>query len=276
MSEFDNEPLSADMADLFREPVAPVEPAEFDDVDAQAVLPEVEAPVEAEVEAEAPAPSTDSEQLSAADRETLAALPTEEDVRAQIKGLEGKWYVLHTYSGYEKRVKQDVETRIETMNMEDQIFQVEVPMEEVVEIRRGHPKLVSRVRMPGYVLVRMHLDDESWRVVQSTNGVTGFVGNGRNPVALREDEVVSMLTPVIQADAAAQAKSEGKAVGKQPETISPFEVGDAVTLISEPWAGMPATVSEIDTVNRRLTVLMTLVGQETPVELDFTQVRKED
>lgn len=292
MSEFDSMPEAEDMTQEMSDSLDNLDeaqPVEAPEADAAAAAPEA-----TEVEDDAVAPQTDefeaaevaeapaepavsgNENLSAADREALAALPSEEDVREQIKGLEGKWYVLHTYSGYEKRVKQDVETRIETMGMEDMIFQVEVPMEEVVEIRRGQPKLVSRVRMPGYVLIRMHLDDDSWRVVQSTNGVTGFVGNGRNPVALREDEVVSMLTPVIQADAAAQAKSKGRSIGKQPETISPYEVGDSVTLISEPWAGMPATVSEVDTVNRRLTVLMTLVGQETPVELDFTQVRKED
>ena len=220
---------------------------------------------------------------------------TEDDVRAKLKGLDGRWYVLHTYSGYEKRVKQDLEVRMHSMNMEDYIFQIEVPMEEVFEIRRGQRKLVSRVRMPGYVhahagmrtretslrmpgyvLIRMELTDDSWRVVQSTNGVTGFVGNGRTPVALSEDEVVSMLTPVIEAEAAAEAVAAGLPTGTKPATVSPFEVGDAVTLTSEPWAGMPATVSEIDAANQRLTVLMTLVGQETPVELSFGQVRKDD
>ena len=201
---------------------------------------------------------------------------TEDDVRAKLKGLDGRWYVLHTYSGYEKRVKQDLEVRMHSMNMEDYIFQIEVPMEEVFEIRRGQRKLVSRVRMPGYVLIRMELTDDSWRVVQSTNGVTGFVGNGRTPVALSEDEVVSMLTPVIEAEAAAEAVAAGLPTGTKPATVSPFEVGDPVTLTSEPWAGMPATVSEIDAANQRLTVLMTLVGQETPVELSFGQVRKDD
>jgi len=199
-----------------------------------------------------------------------------EEFRRQMSSLPGEWYVLHTYSGYEKRVKQDLEVRMHSMNMEDYIFQIEVPMEEVFEIRRGQRKLVSRVRMPGYVLIRMELTDDSWRVVQSTNGVTGFVGNGRTPVALSEDEVVSMLTPVIEAEAAAEAVAAGLPTGTKPATVSPFEVGDAVTLTSEPWAGMPATVSEIDAANQRLTVLMTLVGQETPVELSFGQVRKDD
>lgn len=201
---------------------------------------------------------------------------TEDEVRAKLQGLPGRWYVLHTYSGYEKRVKQDLEVRIQTMNMEDYIYQIEVPMEEVFEIRRGQRKLVSRVRIPGYVVIRMDMTDDSWRVVQSTNGVTGFVGNGRTPVALQPDEVVNMLTPVVAAEAAAEAKAVGLPTGADPATISPFEVGESVTLTSEPWAGMPATVSEIDAANQRLTVLMTLVGQETPVELSFSQVRKED
>ncbi len=201
---------------------------------------------------------------------------TEDEVRAKLQGLPGRWYVLHTYSGYEKRVKQDLEVRIQTMNMEDYIYQIEVPMEEVFEIRRGQRKLVSRVRIPGYVVIRMDMTDDSWRVVQSTNGVTGFVRNGRTPVALQPDEVVNMLTPVVAAEAAAEAKAVGLPTGADPATISPFEVGESVTLTSEPWAGMPATVSEIDAANQRLTVLMTLVGQETPVELSFSQVRKED
>ena len=219
---------------------------------------------------------SEEEEAAKAVEEARANLVTEDEVRDKLKGLDGRWYVLHTYSGYEKRVKQDLEVRMHSMNMEDYIFQIEVPMEEVFEIRRGQRKLVSRVRMPGYVLIRMDLTDDSWRVVQSTNGVTGFVGNGRTPVALSENEVVSMLTPVIEAEAAAEAVAAGKAASPTPATLSPYAVGDAVTLTSEPWAGMPATVSEVDAANQRLTVLMTLVGQETPVELSFNQVRKDD
>ncbi|MDK6590904.1 transcription termination/antitermination protein NusG [Actinotignum timonense] len=229
-----------------------------------------EAAVETGEPAEEPAPASSKK------GKKKDGIVTEEEVRAKLKGLEGRWYVLHTYSGYEKRVKQDLEVRIVSMNMEDYIFQIEVPMEEVFEVRRGQRKLVSRVRMPGYVLIRMNLTDDSWRVVQSTNGVTGFVGNGRTPVALTFDEVVTMLTPVVEAAAADEARAAGLPTGATPETIAPFEVGDPVTLTAEPWAGMPATVSEIDAENQRLTVMMTLVGQETPVELSFAQVRKED
>lgn len=202
---------------------------------------------------------------------------TEDMVREKLKGLPGRWYVLHTYAGYEKRVKQDLETRIHSMDMEDYIFQIEVPMEEVFEVKKGQRKLVSRVRIPGYALVRMKLTDDSWRVVQDTNGVTGFVGNGRNPVALTPDEVVQMLTPVVEQEAAAAAEAAGAVAGKGGLTLQvEYEPGETVTLTTEPWVGMPATISQVDAVNQRLTVLMTLVGQETPVDLSFGQVKKMD
>lgn len=202
---------------------------------------------------------------------------TEEMVRAKLKGLPGRWYVLHTYAGYEKRVKQDIESRIHSMNMEDYIFQIDVPMEEVIEVKKGQNKLVSRVRIPGYALIRMDMTDDSWRVVQSTNGVTGFVGNGRNPVALTFDEAVKMLTPTIEQEVAHEAIAAGKPVKSGAPQISvEFEVGETVTLTTEPWVGLPATISQVDAVNQRLTVLMTLVGQETPVDLSFGQVKKMD
>lgn len=225
---------------------------------------------------EATEPTKEQGSSSKKRKKAQQEIVTEAEVRAKLKNLPGKWYVLHTYSGYEKRVKQDLEIRMASMNMEDYIFQMEVPMEEVFEIRRGQRKLVSRVRMPGYVLIRMDLNDDSWRVVQSTNGVTGFVGNGRTPVALNFNEVVSMLTPVVEQQAAEEAREAGLPAGKGPKVEVPFEIGDPVTLAAEPWAGMPATVSAIDAVNQKLTVMMTLVGQETPVELDFHQVIKED
>lgn len=198
-------------------------------------------------------------------------------VRAKLKGLPGRWYVLHTYAGYEKRVKRDLETRMRSLDMEDYIFQIEVPMEEVFEVKKGQRKLISRVRIPGYALIRMKMTDDSWRVVQDTNGVTGFVGNGRNPVALNPDEVVQMLTPVVEQEAAAAAESAGAQVGTVGLTLEvEYVVGETVTLTTEPWVGMPATISEVDAVNQRLTVLMTLVGQETPVDLSFGQVKKMD
>jgi len=152
-------------------------------------------------------PEEDEPEQPEADDATAAAVAK---LREELESKFGEWYVIHTYSGMENRVKQNLDSRATSLNMEDYIFQIEVPMEEVFEIRRGQRKLVSRVRMPGYVLIRMELTDDSWRVVQSTNGVTGFVGNGRTPVALSEDEVVSMLTPVIEAEAAAEAVAAGE------------------------------------------------------------------
>lgn len=202
------------------------------------------------------------------------AVPTEEMVRAQLKGLPGKWYVLHTYAGYENRVKRDLENRIQTMDMEDKIFQVEVPMETVLEVKKDKQQVVSRVRMPGYALVRMYLDEDSYRVVAGINGVSGFVGNGRNAVPLTENEVVAMFTPVVEAEAAAARANDKRAA--VAEILTDYTVGETVILTTEPWVGMEATVSDVDGDAKRLTVLMTLVGQETPVELGFDQVRKSE
>lgn len=219
-----------------------------------------------------------SDQAPEAEKAQQAEDPTSpEAIRKRLRGLPGKWYVLHTYSGYEKRVKQNLEIRMKSMNMEDYIFQVEVPMEEVFEVKGGQRKLVTRVRMPGYALVRMIMEDDAWRIVQETQGVTGFVGNGRTPVALTEPEVIKMLTPVVEAEQAAAARKQGKPADKDTPVIAvEFEVGENVTLTAEPWVGMPATISAIDAANQRLTVLMTLVGQETPVDLSFDQVKKTD
>ncbi|WP_084789823.1 transcription termination/antitermination protein NusG [Arcanobacterium urinimassiliense] len=229
------------------------------------------------LEAEAAAAAQAENAENAAGAENQPEEVTAESIRAQLRGLPGRWYVLHTYSGYEKRVKQDLETRIHSMNMEDYIFQIEVPMEEFIEVKKGQNKVISRVRMPGYALVRMDLTDESWRVVKDTNGVTGFVGNGREPVALTADEVVEMFTPLVEQKAAKEAVAAGKPVKVgAPELVTEYEVGETVTLTTEPWVGMPATISQVDAVNQRLTVLMTLVGQETPVDLSFAQVQKMD
>lgn len=228
-----------------------------------------------EVASEESENAADSAAAASEEDDAEEGVVTREMVREKIKGLPGRWYVLHTYAGYEKRVKQDLEVRLYSMNMEDYIFQVEVPMEEVIEVRKGQNKLVSRVRMPGYALIRMDMTDDSWRVVQETNGVTGFVGNGRTPVPLTEEEVVDMLTPIVEQQAAHEAQAKGEPLpGGGPALVTQYEVGETVTLTTEPWVGMPATISDIDPVNQRLTVLMTLVGQETPVDLAFSQVQK--
>jgi len=199
---------------------------------------------------------------------------------ADLKMQFGEWYVVHSYAGYEKRVKANLETRMTSLNMEDYIFQVEVPMEEFTEIKNSQRKTGTRVRMPGYVLVRMDLTDESWGAVRHTPGVTGFVGNAHQPSPLAVDEVVTMLNPVFEdpagesgtgAAAASGASKPGKAAGGADVD---FEVGESVTVMEGPFETLPASISEINTDTQKLKVLVSIFGRETPVELSFNQVAK--
>lgn len=190
----------------------------------------------------------------------------------------GDWYVIHSYAGYENRVKTNLETRIQSLNMEDYIFEIEVPMEEVTEIKSGQRKLVRRVRMPGYVLVRMDLTDESWGAVRHTPGVTGFVGNAHQPVPLSLDEVYTMIKPAELEMAAAAAAAPGAAAsagGSSADApVVDFEVGESVTVMDGPFETLPATISEINAESQKLKVLVSIFGRETPVELSFGQVAK--
>jgi transcriptional antiterminator NusG len=190
----------------------------------------------------------------------------------------GDWYVIHSYAGYENRVKTNLETRIQSLNMEDYIFEIEVPMEEVTEIKSGQRKLVRRVRMPGYVLVRMDLTDESWGAVRHTPGVTGFVGNAHQPVPLSLDEVYTMIKPAELEMAAAAAAAPGSSAasgGSSAETpLVDFEIGESVTVMDGPFETLPATISEINAESQKLKVLVSIFGRETPVELSFSQVAK--
>jgi transcriptional antiterminator NusG len=189
---------------------------------------------------------------------------------AELRSRDGEWYVVHSYSGHEKRVKQAIEHRRESLNMEEHIFQVEVPMEDVVEYKSGQKKNVTRVRMPGYVLVRMDLTDESWGAVRNTPGVTGFVGHAHQPVPLTLDEVYSMLAP-----AASKADSgESGAHSQGPAVEVDYQVGEAITVIDGPFATLPGTISEISVESQKLHVLVSIFGRETPVELSFAQVQK--
>ncbi|MCU1537941.1 MAG: transcription termination/antitermination protein NusG, partial [Humibacillus sp.] len=194
-----------------------------------------------------------------------------EEFKTQLRLMPGDWYVIHSYAGYENRVKANLETRIQTLNMEDFIFEIEVPMEEVTEIKNGQKKLVRRVRMPGYVLVRMDLTDESWGAVRHTPGVTGFVGNAHQPVPLSTDEVFTMLAPTFEAVAGA-----GDTAQNAPKDIRvlDFEVGESVTVMEGPFETLPATISEINPDTQKLKVLVSIFGRETPVELSFGQVAK--
>jgi len=216
------------------------------------------------------AEASDGDQLAAA----AAAAPADpaEEFKAKLRRQEGDWYVIHSYAGYENRVKANLETRIQTLDMEDYIFEIQVPMEEVVEIKNAQRKVINRVRIPGYVLVRMDLTDASWGAVRHTPGVTGFVGNAHNPVPLRLDEVFSMLAPVFEEEQAEQ----GKPVNKQnqaPVAVD-FEVGESVIVKEGPFETLPATISEIKPESQTLVVLVSIFERETPVTLAFNQVTK--
>ena len=205
-----------------------------------------------------------------ADDEPAAEVDPAAEFLAELRAREGDWFVVHSYSGHEKRVKQAIEHRIESLHMEDFIFQVEVTMEQVTEIKGGQRKQITRVRMPGYVLVRMYLTDESWGAVRNTPGVTGFVGHAHQPVPLTLDEVVSMLAP--PETQAAAAGEEANTAAKAIEVD--FQVGEAITVIDGPFATLPGTISEISVESQKLHVLVSIFGRETPVELSFNQVTK--
>jgi transcription termination/antitermination protein NusG len=200
-----------------------------------------------------------------------------EEFRNELRAKPGKWYVIHSYAGFEKRVKQNIENRRVSMAMEDYVFQVEVPMEDVVEIKNGQRKLVNRVRIPGYVLVNMDLNEDSWSVVRHTPGVTGFVGNSHNPTPLRFEEAFNMLKSLVQIVEAPASKTAG-GKGKSAARIIPaevdFEVGETITIKEGSFAGLPGSISEIKPESGKLTVLVSLFERETPVELSFEQVTK--
>jgi transcriptional antiterminator NusG len=202
-----------------------------------------------------------------------------EAFRQELRSLEGKWYVIHSYAGFERKVKANIEQRKSTLEVEDDIYQVEVPMEDVVEIKNGQRKMVTRVRIPGYVLVRMELNEDTWSVVRHTPGVTGFVGNAHNPTPLRFEEAFNMLKPLVEIkEAQAQAKSGApKGQAATPRVIPAevdFETGETITIKEGSFAGLPGTISEIKPESGKLTVLVSLFERETPVELSFDQVTK--
>ncbi|QAY64416.1 transcription termination/antitermination protein NusG [Xylanimonas allomyrinae] len=197
-----------------------------------------------------------------------------EEFKRTLRSQMGDWYVIHSYAGYENRVKANLENRIQSLNMEDYIFQIEVPMEEVTEIKNAQKKIVRRVRIPGYVLVRMDLTDESWGAVRHTPGVTGFVGHTHQPVPLTLDEVFSMLAPTMLEAPSAGKPAAGAAKAKAATVVVDFEVGESVTVTDGPFDTLPATISEINIEAQKLKVLVSIFGRETPVELSFNQVAK--
>ena len=199
-----------------------------------------------------------------------------EAFREEQMSLPGLWYVVHSYAGFEKRVKTNLETRINTLNMEDYIFQVEVPTEEVTEIKQGQKKTVKRNKFPGYVLVRMDYTDDSWGAVRHTPGVTGFVGSTHEPTPLTLDEVVHILAPKPEPKKVAAEAPGAAALGQPAQRVTEvdFVVGDSVTVIDGPFATLHATISEINLDAQKVTGLVEIFGRETPVELSFSQIEK--
>ncbi|MFF1563768.1 transcription termination/antitermination protein NusG [Streptomyces sp. NPDC058293] len=198
-------------------------------------------------------------------------------LREELRTLPGEWYVIHTYAGYENRVKTNLEQRAVSLNVEDFIFQAEVPQEEVAQIKNGERKTVRQNKLPGYVLVRMDLTNESWGVVRNTPGVTGFVGNAYDPYPLTLDEIVKMLAPEAEEKAAREAaEAEGRpAPSRKVEVqVLDFEVGDSVTVTDGPFATLQATINEINADSKKVKGLVEIFGRETPVELSFDQIQK--
>ena len=212
----------------------------------------------------APAPASDEDDELADPVEAL---------RKKLRLQPGDWFVVHTYAGYENKVKSNLEARIQSLDVEDYIYQIEVPTEQVTEIKNGKRTQVNRKVLPGYLLVRMELNDESWGAVRNTPGVTGFVGATSRPSPLTLDEVVKILAPAVAPQAAKAAETPGAAAAA-PAAVVDFEVGESVTVMDGPFATLPATINEIHAEQQKLQVLVSIFGRETPVELSFTQVSK--
>jgi transcription termination/antitermination protein NusG len=268
--------------------VSDIEQTELEPVSTE---PEAEATPEVQVEADQ-AVEEASETVEETSTEEAAATESSESVaedvveeedpykifRAELREQPGKWFVIHSYAGYEKRVKQNIENRKIAIEGGDDIFQIEVPMEDSIEIKNGQRKLVSKVRIPGYVLIRMDMNEESWSLVRHTPAVTGFVGNSQNPTPLRPDEAFEMLKSlyVLPEEAAAKAAVKGSVMVKGKARAIPinvdFKVGESIMIKDGSFAGLPGTISEIKPESGKLTVLVSLFERETPVELGFEQV----
>ncbi|KQY07874.1 antitermination protein NusG [Mycobacterium sp. Root135] len=238
---------------------------------------EADAESKADAESEAPASDAPAEETPEEDEEDVdPAVALKKDLRKKP----GNWYVIHSYAGYENKVKANLETRVQNLDVGDYIFQVEVPTEEVTEIKNGQRKQVNRKVLPGYILVRMDLTDESWSAVRNTPGVTGFVGATSKPSALTLDDVVKFLLPQGAAKKPAKSTSGGASAAaesgglERPTILVDFEVGESVTVMDGPFATLPASISEVNAEQQKLKVLVSIFGRETPVELNFTQVSK--
>jgi len=221
--------------------------------------------------------SADEAAGASTDEADEAEVDPVEQLRAELRRAPGDWFVVHSYAGYENKVKTNLESRISSLDMEDYIYQVEAPTEDVGEIKNGKRQQVSRKVFPGYILVRMDLTDDSWGAVRNTPGVTGFVGATSKPSPLTMDEVIKILAPATQ-KAAAVGKGATAGTGDTgssgPVEVVDFEIGESVTVMDGPFATLPATINEIDPLHSKLKVLVSIFGRETPVELSFGQVSK--
>ena len=251
-------------------------PLESDGADEAPVDAAVDAPAEAAPADEAgDAPADEAPADAAVDAPAEPAVDEDEDpavaLKKELRLKPGEWYVIHSYAGYENKVKANLETRVQNLDVGDYIFQVEVPTEEVTEIKNGQRKQVNRKVLPGYILVRMELNDESWGAVRNTPGVTGFVGaTAQRPSPLTVDEVVKILAPATPKKSAPIASTGAEPV----RTVVDFSVGESVTVTDGPFATLPATINEVNADTQKLKVLVSIFGRETPVELSFTQVAK--
>ncbi|MEV6451780.1 transcription termination/antitermination protein NusG [Streptomyces anulatus] len=267
------DPDQAEAADL-----AAGEPAEQAAVNVEAEESDEDAAEAVESdEAEAAEDEADDETADEEEAEPAAPVDPVAALRDELRTLPGEWYVIHTYAGYEKRVKANLEQRAVSLNVEEFIYQAEVPEEEIVQIKNGERKNVRQNKLPGYVLVRMDLTNESWGVVRNTPGVTGFVGNAYDPYPLTLDEIVKMLAPEAEEKAAREAaEAEGKpAPSRKVEVqVLDFEVGDSVTVTDGPFATLQATINEINADSKKVKGLVEIFGRETPVELSFDQIQK--
>ncbi|MGE2732207.1 transcription termination/antitermination protein NusG [Mycolicibacterium vaccae] len=264
MTSFDGESPSGETVDTMN----------VDEANAEAVSTEEDA-----------APAEAVEDTAGADTAGAEVAPDDEEedpavaLKKELRLKPGDWYVIHSYAGYENKVKANLETRVQNLDVGDYIFQVEVPTEEVTEIKNGQRKQVNRKVLPGYILVRMELNDESWGAVRNTPGVTGFVGATSRPSPLSLDDVVKFLLPQSPAKKAGKATAASSAAAEigadtRPEILVDFEVGESVTVMDGPFATLPASISEVNAEQQKLKVLVSIFGRETPVELTFNQVAK--
>jgi transcriptional antiterminator NusG len=279
---------SEETPEALAEPTSEAEADVTDPVAEVAEAPEAEEPVVEEAAAgepaadEAPAEEAPAEEAEAPTAEESESEPEEdplEEFRRELWAKPGEWYVVHTYYGMENRVRQNLENRIVSLNMEDYIHEIVVPTEEVAEIKNGQRKMVKRTVLPGYVLVRMDLTDESWAAVRHTPSVTGFVGQAHQPVPLSMTEVENMLAPSVvaaaEAPAGAAAAGGGTATAtKKQVEVADFGEGDSVMVVDGPFATLHATITEINAEAQRVKALVEIFGRETPVELSFSQVQR--